>query len=87
MHFSNFKLCNLQVSRLGFGCVGLSGLYNAPLPHEVGSSIIKDAFSKGITFFDTANVYGVDHDNEIMIGKVLQSFKYIYMPDIFGPVK
>jgi aryl-alcohol dehydrogenase-like predicted oxidoreductase len=38
--------------------MGLSGIYNAPLPEEVGISIIKEAYSKGITFFDTADVYG-----------------------------
>ncbi|KAG4157102.1 hypothetical protein ERO13_D02G041100v2, partial [Gossypium hirsutum] len=57
------------VSRLGFGCVGLSGVYNAPLSHEEGCSIIKEAFNRGITFFDTADIYGEKHDNEIMLGK------------------
>ena len=59
-----------QVSRLGFGCGGLSGMYNAPLSHEEGCSVLKEAFSKGITFFDTSDLYGDDHDNEIMVGKV-----------------
>ncbi|KAK0608821.1 hypothetical protein LWI29_036547 [Acer saccharum] len=57
---------------VGFGCVGLSGTYNASLPHETGCSIIKEAFSKGITLFDTADLYGVNHDNEIMVGKALK---------------
>lgn len=55
---------------MGFGCGGLSGIYNKPLSHEVGS-IIKETFNKGITLFDTADFYGIDHDNEIMVGKVL----------------
>lgn len=58
------------MSRLGFGCGGLSGIYNAPLSHEEGISMIKEAFSKGITLFDTSDLYGQDHDNEIMVGKV-----------------
>ncbi|XP_030536899.1 perakine reductase-like [Rhodamnia argentea] len=62
----------LEVSRLGFGCGGLSGFLNAPVPHEAGCLLIKRAFEKGITFFDTADVYGHDHDNEIMIGKALK---------------
>lgn len=62
----------LEVSRLGFGCAGLSGMLNAPLSHEDGCSIIKEAFSKGVTFFDTSDVYGYKHDNEIMIGKALE---------------
>ncbi|KAK0607656.1 hypothetical protein LWI29_018203 [Acer saccharum] len=61
----------LEVSRLGFGCAGLSGYYNASIPHEAGCSI-KEAFSKGITLFDTADIYGDDHDNEIMVGKALK---------------
>ncbi|XVF63044.1 hypothetical protein PTKIN_Ptkin09bG0057000 [Pterospermum kingtungense] len=60
------------VSRLGFGCGGLSGTYNAPLSHEEGCSVIKEAFSKGITFFDTSDLYGDDHDNEILVGKALK---------------
>ncbi|XP_061946792.1 probable aldo-keto reductase 1 isoform X1 [Populus nigra] len=61
----------LEVSKLGFGCMGLSGMYNAPLPEEVVISIIKEAYSKGITFFDTADVYG-PHTNEILVGKALK---------------
>ncbi|GMI64223.1 hypothetical protein like AT1G60690 [Hibiscus trionum] len=62
----------LEVSRLGFGCVGLSGIYNAPLSHDDGCAIIKEAFNRGITFFDTADIYGDKHDNEIMLGKALK---------------
>ncbi|KAL1535280.1 perakine reductase-like [Salvia divinorum] len=61
-----------QVSRLGFGCGSLSGILNAPLSHEVGGTILKEAFNKGITLFDTADIYGEDGDNEIMIGKALK---------------
>ncbi|KAL3359580.1 hypothetical protein AABB24_016235 [Solanum stoloniferum] len=62
----------LEVSKLGFGCGGLSGFLNDPLSHEAGCAILKEAFSKGITFFDTANVYGHEGHNEIMVGKVLK---------------
>lgn len=61
----------LEVSKLGFGCMGLSGMYNAPLPEEAAISIIKEAYNKGITFFDTADVYG-PHTNEILVGKALK---------------
>ncbi|XVF06301.1 hypothetical protein REPUB_Repub06bG0035400 [Reevesia pubescens] len=61
----------LEVSKLGFGCMGLTGLYNSPLPEEEGISIIKDAFAKGITFFDTADAYG-PYTNEVLIGKALK---------------
>ncbi|XP_059446146.1 perakine reductase-like isoform X1 [Corylus avellana] len=62
----------LEVSELGFGCAGLSGAYNAPLSHEAGCSVIKEAFDRGITFFDTSDFYGHNHDNEIMLGKALK---------------
>ncbi|CAJ1961106.1 unnamed protein product [Sphenostylis stenocarpa] len=61
----------LQVSKLGFGCMGLTGAYNEPLPEEDGISIIKHAFSQGITFFDTADFYGANA-NEILVGKALK---------------
>ncbi|XP_047947574.1 perakine reductase-like [Salvia hispanica] len=62
----------LEVSRVGFGCGSLSGILNAPLPHEAGGEILKQAFNRGITFFDTADVYGKQGHNEIMIGKALK---------------
>ena len=68
---SFFPWVLLQVSALGFGCGGLSGILNALLSHEAGCNIIKKAYNKGITFLDTANIYGKDHHNEIKIGKVL----------------
>ncbi|KAM0951834.1 putative perakine reductase [Dioscorea sansibarensis] len=61
----------LEVSKLGFGCMGLTGVYNSPLPEEEGKAIIKHAFNQGITFFDTSNAYGPE-TNEILIGKALK---------------
>lgn len=54
---------------MGFGCLGLIGGYNDPVSEENGISIINHAFSKGITFFDTADVYGANA-NEVLVGKV-----------------
>lgn len=76
----------MKVSRLGFGCAGLSGGYNNPLSHEAGCAIIVDAFNKGITFFDTANVYGANHDNEIMISKVTFLNSYSSIAGIYGSI-
>lgn len=61
----------LEVSKLGFGCCGLSGVYNDPLPDEEAISVIKHAFNHGITLFDTADVYGANA-NEIVVGKALK---------------
>ena len=46
--------------------MGLSGVYNDPVQEEVGISIIMYAFSKGITFFDSADVYGANA-NEVWL--------------------
>ncbi|KAJ7973475.1 perakine reductase-like [Quillaja saponaria] len=51
--------------------MGLTGIYNEPVPEEVGVSIIKYAFEKGITFFDTSDIYG-PHTNEVLVGKALK---------------
>ncbi|MFQ6653198.1 hypothetical protein Gotur_024722 [Gossypium turneri] len=61
----------LEVSKLGFGCMGLTGVYNDPVHEEVGISIIKHAFHRGITFFDTSDFYG-PKTNEILVGKALK---------------
>ena len=61
-----------QVSKLGFGCMSLTGVYNSPLSEENGIAVIKHAFSKGITFFDSADIYG-PHINEILLGKVIDT--------------
>ncbi|XP_065854551.1 probable aldo-keto reductase 1 [Euphorbia lathyris] len=60
-----------EVSKLGFGCMGLTGVYNAPIAEEDGISIIKEAFNRGITFFDTSDVYG-PLTNELLLAKALK---------------
>lgn len=62
----------LEVSRLGYGCMGLTGMYNNPVTEEEGIAIIKEAFNAGITFLDTADVYGANHSNEYLVGKALK---------------
>ena len=70
-------LLSIQVSKLGFGCMNLSGVYKAPVSEEEGISVIKHAFSKGVTFFDTADTYG-HFANEVLLGKVCVSTLYIH---------
>nr|GMC80483.1 perakine reductase-like [Ipomoea batatas] len=53
-----------------YGCMGLTGMYNNPVTEEEGIAIIKEAFNAGITFLDTADVYGANHSNEYLVGKV-----------------
>lgn len=60
----------LEVSALGFGCMGLS-FPNAPTK-EQSIQLIRSAVERGITFFDTAQGYG---DNELLVGEALEPFK------------
>ncbi|KAL2345809.1 hypothetical protein Fmac_007094 [Flemingia macrophylla] len=80
--------CVDNVSKLGFGCLGLTGTYNDPLPEENGISIIHYAFSKGITFFDTSDCYGAGA-NEILLGKAMKQLprEKIQIATKFGIVK
>jgi len=51
------KLGKLEVSALGAGCMSISANYGAPAKPEEGLKTIRKAFEKGVTFFDTAEVY------------------------------
>jgi aryl-alcohol dehydrogenase-like predicted oxidoreductase len=48
----------LEVSGVGLGCMGLSGAYNDPVPMDQAADLLRAAFERGITFFDTAEIYG-----------------------------
>lgn len=64
----------LEVSELGFGCMGLShGYANQPDRNEA-IRVLRDAVEQGITFFDTAEVYG-PYTNEDIVGEALEPFK------------
>jgi aryl-alcohol dehydrogenase-like predicted oxidoreductase len=64
------KLGGLEVSELGFGCMSLSGNYGPPVDKAHGIRLIRDAFERGIRFFDTAEVYG-PYANEELVGEAL----------------
>lgn len=50
--------------------MGLTGSYNSPVEDDAGVAVITHAFGRGVTFFDTSDVYG-PHTNEILLGKVV----------------
>src|SRR6186997_2299872 len=60
----------LEVSALGFGCMGISFGYGPATTREEGLAIIRAAFEGGVTFFDTAEVYG-PFTNEELVGEAL----------------
>jgi len=61
----------LEVSALGFGCMGISQSYGRPSSREDGIAIIRAAVDHGVTFFDTAEVYG-PYTNEDVVGEALE---------------
>lgn len=64
----------LEVSALGLGCMGMSQSYGAPMETADAVKLIRAAFDRGITFFDTAEVYG-PFKNEAVVGEALQPIR------------
>ena len=65
---------NLEVSALGLGCMGLSSGFGPPVEKQYGISLIRAAFERGVTFFDTAEAYG-PFANEELVGEALAPFR------------
>jgi aryl-alcohol dehydrogenase-like predicted oxidoreductase len=68
------KLGDLEVSAVGLGCMGLSFGYGPPMDRREAINLIGAAVERGITFFDTAEVYG-PFTNEELVGEALAPFK------------
>lgn len=64
----------LEVSALGLGCMGLSSAFGQQVTKEEAISFLRDAVEQGVTFFDTAEVYG-PYNNEEMVGEALAPFR------------
>ena len=67
-------LGGLQVSALGYGCMGLSSGYGDPTPRADAVALIRAAFERGVTHFDTAEAYG-PFANEEVVGEALAPFR------------
>jgi aryl-alcohol dehydrogenase-like predicted oxidoreductase len=64
---------NLMVSAIGLGCMGMSDFYG-PSDFDDSLKLIRKAVDRGINFFDTADMYGVGH-NEVLVGRALQKVR------------
>ena len=62
--------CGLEVSAIGFGCMGLNFSYGPGLEKQDAVALIRAAFARGVTFFDTAEAYG-PFTNEELVGEAL----------------
>ena len=68
------KLGKLEVSQIGAGCMSISANYGPPADRQQGIRVIRTAVEKGVTFFDTAEVYG-PYTNEDLVGEALAPFR------------
>jgi aryl-alcohol dehydrogenase-like predicted oxidoreductase len=65
---------NLDVSEIGYGCMGLEGVYGSASSRQEGIAIIRNAVERGVTLFDTAEAYG-PFSNEKLVGEALAPFR------------
>ena len=65
---------NLEVSAIGLGCMGMSFSYGPPKDKQEMIALLRTSVDRGITFFDTAEVYG-PFTNEELVGEALSPFK------------
>ena len=64
----------LEVSTIGLGCMGLSYAYGEPPSKADGMKLLREAFDRGVTFYDTAEMYG-PFTNEELLGEALAPFR------------
>jgi aryl-alcohol dehydrogenase-like predicted oxidoreductase len=74
MHKRKLGKSNLEVSAIGLGCMGMSFGYGPPKDKREMISVIRAAVERGVTFFDTAEVYG-PFTNEELVGEALAPFR------------
>jgi aryl-alcohol dehydrogenase-like predicted oxidoreductase len=74
MKMQKRKLGKLEVTAMGLGCMGLSHAYGPAVETQDGVALIRAAFDRGVTFFDTAEVYG-PFTNEELVGEALAPFR------------
>src|SRR5713101_1300113 len=65
---------NLEVSAIGLGCMGMSWGYGPAADKQEAISLIRSAFDRGVTFFDTAEAYG-PFINEELVGEAIAPFR------------
>lgn len=69
---------DLEVSSIGFGCMGMSHAYGTVSTRKEAEALIAEAIECGCTFFDTAEIYGTTedpHHNEKLLGEVLKTYR------------
>jgi aryl-alcohol dehydrogenase-like predicted oxidoreductase len=74
-----------KLNPIGLGCMGLSGVYNAPMEQKAVTALIHEAIEMGVDHFDTAEVYGLT-DNEALLGEAFAGKREkIFIATKWGP--
>lgn len=73
MQYAQLGRTGISVSRIGFGCMGLSGTYG-PVQRDAALHALHAALDAGVNFFDTADVYGAG-ENERLVGETLRAHR------------
>src|SRR3954469_17989063 len=74
MRKRNLGNSGLEVSAIGLGCMGMSFGYGPPMDKQEAIALLRAAVERGVTFFDTAEVYG-PFTNEELVGEALEPFR------------
>jgi aryl-alcohol dehydrogenase-like predicted oxidoreductase len=64
----------LEVSAIGYGCMGLDSAWGTPMPADDAIALLRAAHDRGVTFFDTAEAYG-QGSNETLVGRALEPMR------------
>ncbi len=77
-----------KLPAIGFGCMGLSEFYGAPMEESAAIQLIHQAIELGVQHFDTAEMYGVGSANESLLGKAIADRRdNVFIATKFGPTR
>ncbi len=80
-------ISDLEVSTIGLGCMGLSEFYGPPTDEREAIALLHQAMERGVTHFDTAELYGMGH-NESLLGKAFAGrWAEVVVATKFGPLR
>lgn len=84
MKYKEFGNTGQKISAIGLGCMGMSAAYGTP-DNEESNATLHRALEIGVDFWDTADIYGINHANELLIGEFLKGKRdKVFLATKFG---
>ncbi|MDX1972116.1 MAG: aldo/keto reductase [Candidatus Sumerlaeia bacterium] len=87
MEYITLGHSTLQVSRMGFGCMGMSEFYGGIRNDNASIKVLHEALDQGINFFDTADMYGSGHNEELLKQAFADRWSKVIVATKFGNVR